>query len=801
MAENLDPEVITRLNEAYRNQYESLRDTNLLADAQLKAERAKIDLSKKSAEAFQTGTQAVESFVRILISNESSFKQVAAGVNVVTDTLGDAAKQFGGVAGVLGVVIQAAGKLVAAMAAQADAMVKTKDQVSKFGAAFGLSSDQLVAAAHAAGYYSLNMKQLYTAAGKAGGDLLVFSKNMSRGVEAFANMAAVGDNVLSEFNSLGIPKEELAEYMADYVKYLGSTNIQLNASQKTQAALQKGSLEYTKNILELSALTGKDVDTVKKKQQEAQASLDIQIHYNKLQRQANAMRESDPAGAKALEDQIEREKAIVTKMAATFDGATTAAVRNVLATGGSLTEVSAILAAAGIDVREFVRLSKDESLTGAQAAAQATEVVAQGVDRSMKTVGDAMVYGGDSVGKAFGVSVENLQALARGAKEAVENQKTLAETIAKGTTDVLKSMQNVFDISVRNLQIEGDRLLLSVNPFANDMATVMKKAKEMMEDTWNSLKKNVLEPANKWINDVFGVDLMEVTNRVITVFGELAEQAKRLWDQFGGLSGLLETLGLVGTVGAGAATGAAIGSIIPGVGTAVGAGIGAVGGYAYNKLYSDNKGGGKTRSAASDFGAFDIGSSHDWDNNTISARNSSSMMSQGLSREMKLRLNAAAEVYGGPITLTSGYRSYEDQKKLYDESISAGRPGRGPTGLPIAKPGSSAHERGTAVDIKQYKDPALVSALKSQGITQAVSGDPVHFELSGPQTPAASGSSAASGTSLQSASSRSMGTSASDDTMLQVMVDLRNSLNSKMQEMVDKVSESNNILEKIMRRS
>jgi hypothetical protein len=166
---------------------------------------------------------------------------------------------------------------------------------------------------------------------------------------------------------------------------------------------------------------------------------------------------------------------------------------------------------------------------------------------------------------------------------------------------------------------------------------------------------------------------------------------------------------------------------------------------------------------------------------------------------MKLRLNAAAEVYGKPITLTSGYRSYGDQKRLYDESISAGRPGRGPTGLPIAKPGSSAHERGTAVDIKQYQDPSLVAALKSQGITQTVSGDPVHFELSGPQTPAASGSSSASGTSLQSASSRSMGTSAPDDTMFQVMVDLRNSINSKMQEMVDKVSESNSILEKIMR--
>jgi hypothetical protein len=795
MAENLDPEVIARLNEAYRDQYESLRSTNLLADAQLKAERAKIDLSKNSAAAFQASTQAVESFTRILISNESSFKQVAAGVNIVTDTVSDMAKQMGGFAGVLGVAVQAAGKLVQAMAAQADAMVKTKDQVSKFGAAFDLSSNQLVAAANAAGYYSLNMKQLYTAAGKAGGDLLVFSKNMSRGVEAFANMAAVGDDVLSEFNSLGIPKEELADYMAEYVKYLGSTNIQLNASQKTQAALQKGSLEYTKNILELSALTGKDVDTVKKKQQEAQASLDIQIHYNKLQRQANQLRESgDETGAKELEAQIEREKAIVTKMAATFDGATTAAVRNVLATGGSLTEVSAALAAAGIDVREFVRLSKDESLTGAQAAAQATEVVAQGVDRSMKTVGDAMVFGNDAVGKAFGVTVENLQALARGAKEAVDTQKDLAEKIAKGVADALKAQQNEYDIAIRNMQVKGDQLVLSVNPFANDMATIMKNAKKIMEDSWESLKKNILEPANKFINDVFGVDLMAVTSRVITVFGQLAIEAKKLWDQFGGLSGLLDTLGLVGSIGAGAATGAAIGSVIPGVGTAVGAGIGAVGGYALNKMYSGDKGGGKTGGAASDFGAFDSG---------VGGYGGGSLKGDtgGLNSDLQKRLMAASEVYGKPLTVNSGYRSSADQQRLYDESVRAGRPGKGPNGMPIAKPGSSSHEKGMAVDIQEYKDPKAVAALRSQGLIQTVSGDPVHFEVPGPKTEAASGSSAASGTAVQSSAPTTTAMSSSDDTLIRVMVDMRNTINTKMQEMVDKVAESNGILEKIMRRS
>jgi hypothetical protein len=37
--------------------------------------------------------------------------------------------------------------------------------------------------------------------------------------------------------------------------------------------------------------------------------------------------------------------------------------------------------------------------------------------------------------------------------------------------------------------------------------------------------------------------------------------------------------------------------------------------------------------------------------------------------------------------------------------------------------------------------------------------------------------------------------------MINVMIDIKNSIGTKMQEMVDKVAESNGILEKIMRRS
>jgi hypothetical protein len=49
--------------------------------------------------------------------------------------------------------------------------------------------------------------------------------------------------------------------------------------------------------------------------------------------------------------------------------------------------------------------------------------------------------------------------------------------------------------------------------------------------------------------------------------------------------------------------------------------------------------------------------------------------------------------------------------------------------MPIARPGSSPHERGIAVDINEYRDQLAVQALNRAGLFQRVPGDPVHFSL------------------------------------------------------------------------
>lgn len=104
-----------------------------------------------------------------------------------------------------------------------------------------------------------------------------------------------------------------------------------------------------------------------------------------------------------------------------------------------------------------------------------------------------------------------------------------------------------------------------------------------------------------------------------------------------------------------------------------------------------------------------------------------------LNPAVKDRVTAAAEQYneatGKKITVNSAKRDPADQARIYKETVDAGRPGIGPNGMAVAKPGRSKHEQGLAIDIQNYNDPAAVSAMNSKGLSQTVPKDPVHFTI------------------------------------------------------------------------
>ena len=86
--------------------------------------------------------------------------------------------------------------------------------------------------------------------------------------------------------------------------------------------------------------------------------------------------------------------------------------------------------------------------------------------------------------------------------------------------------------------------------------------------------------------------------------------------------------------------------------------------------------------------------------------------------------------------IVSGQRSRTEQQTMYDETVAAGRPGIGPTGLPVAQ--VSEHETGNAIDLPRNLSRAERAELAQKGWFQPdPAKDPVHWVREGGGAPVA----------------------------------------------------------------
>lgn len=117
-------------------------------------------------------------------------------------------------------------------------------------------------------------------------------------------------------------------------------------------------------------------------------------------------------------------------------------------------------------------------------------------------------------------------------------------------------------------------------------------------------------------------------------------------------------------------------------------------------------------------------------------------------RAIVKQLPRVAKLNGFRYRITSAYRSPQKQAQLYREYLA----GRAP--YPVAAPGTSAHERGLALDVMADNPSKLVYALTAAGLSWAGPSDPVHFQLGGleSQATANSGGSSSFWTSFKKSS-------------------------------------------------
>lgn len=94
---------------------------------------------------------------------------------------------------------------------------------------------------------------------------------------------------------------------------------------------------------------------------------------------------------------------------------------------------------------------------------------------------------------------------------------------------------------------------------------------------------------------------------------------------------------------------------------------------------------------------------------------------------IKRNLPKTAKSLGFSARVTSGYRTRAAQTKLYNRYL------QGLQQYPVAKPGTSDHEKGKALDVVSTDTTKLVALLTAAGLSWAGPSDPVHFSMIAPQ--------------------------------------------------------------------
>lgn len=508
MADNLDPEIQRQLNESMQNMKDSINSMvpaivlmthavkeqiaankgltlsekdgkNVLEDF-LKAQMADTVATKAAAKAKQEeekiiqelnaaylkGKNGLTSFGAALFSTEKGMSKYSEGVSSVGSAAWQAGTQFGILGMVVGGAINVFTKLFGAVMKYNDDVLKAADEFTKFGVAGTLTTNELAKLGARAGYSSQDLEKFSGHFKKLGPDLLALGSSATQGSKAFADLSAVGNDLLMQYSRLGISQEELNANQAQYVKLQVASGLQITEQMKRDGSLRRASIEYTNNLLELSALTGQDVEEIKKKQEANRNELTIQLRLADLQDKEIKLREEfSRTGNKTLKEEADRlqlEQQNIGKlqdvaMSIFGAGKQMDGFNSMLATG-NFNELSAGFASGVPGILEFIKAVKE----GKKSPAELTVFMADATDKTRKMVGEAVIQSKE-IGDAFAISSDSVKNSARfrgksekEILEIVEAEKKQRADMAKGLTDATKNARAQQEATERALRLTQD---------------------------------------------------------------------------------------------------------------------------------------------------------------------------------------------------------------------------------------------------------------------------------------------------------------------------------------------------------
>ena len=546
--------------------------------------------------------KALQNVQQATISTVAGFKTLSntildtnrnfAKYNSALTSFGDAAqslgKALGPMANVIGNVVKGFTVVGAAALKQADNVNKAYDDLAKVGGAGGLTTKEIMNMGLQAGLMSKDLGKLTSAIKANSTSLAGLGENAAQGIKIFGQMTAVGTETIANYSKLGVSQEDLIKTQADYVALQVQSGRSIKSEVADRQKLQKASLEYQDNLLTLSQLTGSDVETIKKKQQEAARAFEWQM-WN--MRQENRARELDRQGRKdeaqkIREDQEKHQKGLD---AITELGTEQAAkgMREFITTGTATSEEAKQLITLGLS--DAMAVYKENIAKGAnptEEAAKFTDAYNEAYRKAASNVGMAGSLSKDVRKALFGDEAtilkvnqqttnrdKKLQDEVTAAGKRIEEQKS---TNDKG----LKARADLTELEIKAGKALED-FLSKVNPLMGGSVAAFVALSAAVGAASLALTKFALKAGlpggagaaaaaggvGKMAKGLGKAGALAAGGALLGVGADMARESGNVKTGAG--------LDVASSAASGAGIGATVGSIIPGIGTAVGAGVGA----------------------------------------------------------------------------------------------------------------------------------------------------------------------------------------------------------------------------------
>jgi hypothetical protein len=229
-----------------------------------------IDASVAQAEAgFRSLAQSAIHFGKTLSQNDDSLSKYNGAINAAGDGLAALASTIPFFGTVIGLAVKAFSALVQADLKQTDKIVANFNKLGELGAAAQFTSGELENMFNDAGFNTFNGQSqiMVKTVESLGNNLTKLGQTSGDGIKKFAQLASFNTDIQAdqqktrnEFANLGFSQEKLVSAQAAFMKEQGALGL---GRKQVDNVLVKQSLDYTKNLSMLSALTGESAEAVK----------------------------------------------------------------------------------------------------------------------------------------------------------------------------------------------------------------------------------------------------------------------------------------------------------------------------------------------------------------------------------------------------------------------------------------------------------------------------------------------------------------------------------------------------------